>query len=265
MSSATGWCATSSAPTPRTRRVEMKVPTQEKVRYHLVRWVWVPALALVAHVAFPSSSADVAPLLEPGAQADKEIIAPFNFVVNKSEDEVQREAEELAASAKPIYEFRQRAYDSAATTMAAFFTAVDAAADQGPQAIIRAAGEFGVPVTLQEAAYLGKGGKRRALQQALERLFDRTLAQGVTGPGVLQGEQSHDLIVRRGSTESSVVRDQVLTFAQYLNRAKQLHPDKGSSVGDVLYLKLVRQFFRQTLIPKPLETERRRNELRGSV
>src|SRR2546422_4865385 len=52
----------------RTRRVEMKVPTQEKVRYHLVRWVWVPALALVAHVAFPSSSADVAPLLEPRSE-----------------------------------------------------------------------------------------------------------------------------------------------------------------------------------------------------
>jgi len=242
----------------------MNVP-REKVRYHVARWVWVPILALVAHVAFPSSAADVAPLLEPGAQAGEEIIAPFNFVVSKSEDELQREAEELAASAKPIYEFRQRAYDSTATTMAAFFVAVDAAADQGAPAIIRAAGEFGVPVTLQEAAYLGKGGKRRAVQQALGRLFDRTLAQGVTGPGVLQVEQSRELIVRRGSTESSVQRDQVLTFAQYLSRAKQLHPDAGSSVGDVLYLKLVRQFFRPTLIPKQLETERRRNELRGSV
>jgi len=149
--------------------------------------------------------------------------------------------------------------------MAAFFAAADAAADQGPQAVIRAAAEFGVPVTLQEAAYLAKGGKRRGLQQALERLFDRTLAQGVTGPGVLQVEQSRELIVRRGSTESSVQRDQVLTFAQYLSRAKQLHPDAGSSVGDVLYLKLARQFFRPTLIPKQLETERRRNELRGSV
>src|SRR2546430_4595569 len=149
--------------------------------------------------------------------------------------------------------------------MAAFFTAVDAASDQGPQTIIRAAADYGIPLTLQEAAYLNKGGKRRALQQALEKLFDRTLAQGVTGPGVLQVEQSRDLIVRRGSTESSVQRDQLLTFAQYLNRAKQLHPDAGSSVGDVLYLKLVRQFFRPTLIPKPLETERRRNELRGSV
>ncbi|PYO89090.1 MAG: hypothetical protein DMD66_06105 [Gemmatimonadetes bacterium] len=264
-SCATGWCATSSARTPRTRRVEMKLPTQEQVRYHLVRWVWVPALALVAHVAFPSGSADVAPLLEPGARSDKEIVAPFNFVVSKSEDELQREAEELAASAKPIYEFRQHAYDSTATTLAAFFSSVDAASDQGPQTMIRAARDYGVALTPQEAAYLSKGGKRRAMQQALVRLFDRTLAQGVTGPGVLQGEQSRELIVRRGSTESSVLRDQVLTFAQYLNRAKQLHPDAGSSVGDVLYLKLVRQFFRPTLIPKPLETERRRNELRGSV
>src|SRR5467141_2051671 len=226
-SCATGWCATSSAPTPRTRRVEMKLPTQEKVRYHLVRWVWVPALALVAHIAFPSGGADVAPLLEPGARSDKDIVAPFNFVVNKSEDELQREAEELAASAKPIYEFRQRAYDSSASTMAAFFSAVDAVSDQGPQAIIHAAAEYGIPLSLQEAAYLSKGGKRRGLKKALQRKLDRTLAQGVTGPGVLQGEQSRELIVRRGSTESSGQRDQVLTFAQHLNRAKtkQLPPD----------------------------------------
>jgi hypothetical protein len=88
---------------------------------------------------------------------------------------------------------------------------------------------------------------------------------GVTGPGVLQVEQSREIIVRRAGTESSVNRDAVLTFAHYLNRAKSLHPDAGSSVGDVLYLKLIRQFFRPTLVLNRLETERRRNELRGSV
>ncbi|MDP3909583.1 MAG: HDIG domain-containing protein, partial [Gemmatimonadales bacterium] len=243
----------------------MELPTQEQVRFHATRWIWVPALAVLAHLAFPSSAADVAPLLEPGARAGKEIVAPFNFVVNKSEDELQREAEELAASAKPIYEFQQRAYDTAATAMAAFFAAVDAGADESPQGLIRAARDFGVAITLEEAAYLGKRGKREALQQALNQLFDRTLAVGVTGPGVLQVEQSRELIVRRGTNESSVARDQTLTFAQYLTRARALHPDAGSSVGDVLYLKLVRQFFRATLIPKQLETERRRNELRGSV
>ncbi|MGH8721802.1 MAG: hypothetical protein ACREU4_07445, partial [Burkholderiales bacterium] len=169
------------------------------------------------------------------------------------------------ASAKPIYEFRQRGYDTATTMLAALFAAVDAVADDGPQALIRTAREFGITLTLQEAAYLGRNGKRRALRAALEQLFERTLAVGVTGPGVLQVEQSRELIVRRGASETSVARDQVLTFAQYLNRAKALHPDAGSSVGDVLYLKLVRQFFRATLIPKELETQRRRNELRGSV
>src|SRR5712691_6336348 len=143
----------------------MKLPTREKIRYHATRWVWVPFLALAAHASFPSGAADVAPLLEPGARSDKEIIAPFNFVVNKSEDELQREAEELAASAKPIYEFRQRTYDSISTTLGAFFAAVDAASDQGPQAIVRAGRDYGVTVSLQEAAYLSKGGKRQKLQQ----------------------------------------------------------------------------------------------------
>jgi hypothetical protein len=238
----------------------------DQVRYHGARWAWVLGLAVATNVAFPSSAADVAPLLEPGARANEEVIAPFNFVVNKSEDELQREAEELAGSAKPIYEFRQRASDSAATAMRAFFDAVEAgAARGGPPAIIAAGREFGVALTLPEAVYLGKGGKRTALERALTTLFERTMAAGVTGPGVLQVEQSTEIIVRRGTTESSIQRDQVLTFAMYLNRAKSLHPDAGSSVGDVLYLKLVRQFFRPTLIPNRLETERRRNELRGSV
>jgi len=243
----------------------MRLPTKDQVRYHGERWAWVFGLAVLANLAFPSSAADVAPLLEPGARTDKEIIAPFNFVVNKSEDELQREAEELSASAKPIYEFRQRAYDSTATAMRAFFDALDAAAEQGPQAILRASRDYGVAVTLHEAAYLAKSGKRRALQRALTELFDRTLALGVTGPGVLQVEQSREIIVRRSSGESSLGYDQVLTFVHYLNRAKALHPDAGSSVGDVLYLKLVRQFFRPTLVLNRLETERRRNELRGSV
>src|SRR5258705_8862937 len=104
----TAWSATSSGPTPRTRRADMKLPTQDQVRYHGARWAWVLALAVVANVAFPSSAADVAPLLEPGARTAREIIAPFNFVVNKSEDELQREAEELAPSAKPLDQFPQR-------------------------------------------------------------------------------------------------------------------------------------------------------------
>src|SRR5947199_7057494 len=116
-----------------------------------------------------------------------------------------------------------------------------------------------------EAAYLAKGGKRHSLEKALTDLFDRTLALGVTAPGVLQVEQAPELIIRRRSSETSVSRDQVLSYAQYLARARLTHPDKGSSAGDAVYVRLAGHFFRPTLVPNTLETERRRDEQRRSV
>jgi len=245
--------------------VNVRLPTQEQVRYHGERWIWVPALALLAFLLFPSSSIDVAPLLEPGKVADRDVIAPFTFSVNKTDQELAREAEELAATVKPIYEFEQRALDSAAAAMHVFFARIDAAAGQGPAAVTRAARDLGVALTPQEASYLGNGKKRRNVEAALADLFEHTLALGVTGPGVLQVEQSPDLIIRRRTSETAVARDQVLSYAQYLARARAAHPDKGSAAGDAVYVRLAGHFFRPTLVPNTVETERRRDELRRSV
>ena len=244
----------------------MILPSREQVRYHGTRWAWVPGLALLVYVAFPSSASNVAPLLEPGAVAEHEVITPFTFPVNKTDQELAREAEELASTVKPIYEFQQRAFDSATIAMHAFFAAMQNAADQGgPQAVMRVAKEQGVVLSPAEAAYLAKGGKRRGLERALTDLFDRTLGLGVTPPGVLLVEQAPDLIIRRRSSETSVSRDQVLSYAQYLARARLVHPDKGSSIGDAAYRRLAGHFYRPTLVLNSLETERRRDELRRSV
>jgi putative nucleotidyltransferase with HDIG domain len=244
----------------------MRLPTREEVRYHGSRWAWVPGLAVLAYVVFPSSATNVAPLLDPGAVADHDVIAPFTFPVNKADEELAREAEELAGTVKPIYQFQDRALDSAATALHAFFSSVETAADQGGAVgVVAAAKAHGVSLSPAEAAYLAKGGKRHNLEKALSELFDRTLALGVTAPGVLQVEQAPELIVRRRASEQSVPRAQVLSYAQYLARARQVHPDKGSSVGDAVYLRLASHFFRPTLIPNTLETERRRDELRRSV
>ncbi|OLC02961.1 MAG: hypothetical protein AUH45_07145 [Gemmatimonadetes bacterium 13_1_40CM_69_22] len=244
----------------------MNLPSREQVRYHGVRWAWVPGLALLVYMAFPSSASNVAPLLEPGGVAEHEVIAPFTFPVNKSDQELAREAEELASTVKPIYEFQQRAFDSATIALHAFFAAMQNAADQGgPQAVMRVAKEQGVVLSAAEAAYLAKGGKRRGLERALTDLFDRTLSLGVTPPGVLQVEQAPDLIIRRRSSETSVSRDQVLSYAQYLARARLVHPDKGSSIADAAYRRLAAHFYRPTLVLNSLETERRRDELRRSV
>src|SRR5207253_703002 len=169
---------------------------------------------------FPSSANNVAPLLQPGAVAEHEVIAPFTFPVNKSDQELAREAEELAGTVRPIYEFQQRALDSASIALHAFFAGIENAADQGGgQAVMRVAKEQGLVLSPAEAGYLAKGGKRHGLEKALSDLFDRTLALGVTAPGVLQVEQAPELIIRRRSSETSVSRDQVLSYAQYLARA----------------------------------------------
>ncbi|HEX4574434.1 MAG TPA: HDIG domain-containing protein [Gemmatimonadales bacterium] len=244
----------------------MRLPTADQVRYHGARWAWVVGLAVLAYAAFPSSATNVAPLLAPGAVAERDVIAPFTFPVNKSDEELAREAEELAASVKPIYQFQDRALDSAVATMHAFFAALEAAARQGGAAAVGAAARArGVALTPAEAGYLNKGGKRRDLERALGELLERTLALGVAGPGVLLVEQSPELIVRRRASEQSVPRDQVLSYTQYLARARTVHPDKGSSVGDAVYLRLASHFFRATLVPNTLETERRKDELRRSV
>ncbi len=243
----------------------MRLPTKEQLRYHGSRWAWVVGLATLAYVVFPSSATNVE-LLAVGTPAERDVIAPFTFPVNKSDQERVREAEELASSVKPIYQYQERALDSAKVAMHGFFSSVETAADQGgATAILQVVKAQGFALGVPEAAYLAKGGKRHGLEKALSEVFDRTLALGITGPGVLQVEQAPELIVRRRSGEQSVPRDQVLSYAQYLVRARAIHPDRGSSVGDQLYVRLAGHFFRPTLIPNTLETERRRDELRRSV
>src|SRR5947209_41883 len=243
----------------------MRLPTQEQVRYHGSRWCWVVFLAVLAYLAFPSSATNVGPMTV-GKPAERDVIAPFTFPGNKPDEDLAREAEELAGTVKPIYQFQERAVDSANIAMHALFSSLESAADQGGAAAIQQAAKAqGLALSPPEAAYLNKGGKRHGLERALSELFERTLALGVTGPGVLQVEQAPELIVRRRTGEQAVARDQVLSYAQYLQRARTVHPDKGSSVGDELYVRLDGHFFRPTLVPDTLQTERRRDDLRRSV
>src|SRR5439155_877321 len=184
----------------------MRLPTREELRYHGSRWAWVVGLATLAYVVFPSSATNVE-LLAVGTPAERDVIAPFTFPVNKSDQERVREAEELASSVKPIYQYQERALDSAKIAMHAFFSSAETAADQGgAMAILQVVKAQGFALGAPEAAYLAKGGKRHALEKALSKVLDRTLALGITGPGVLQVEQAPELIVRRRSGEQSVPR-----------------------------------------------------------
>ncbi|HTR21153.1 MAG TPA: HDIG domain-containing protein, partial [Gemmatimonadales bacterium] len=236
-----------------------------RVQYHAVRWVWVLGLALLTQIAFPSSATDYAPLLDVGDRAAREIKAPFDFVVSKTDDEVRRESEEDAASALPIWVVNQRVSDSALAQLHVLFASLDTASRHGASAVTRAAAAGGLTLSSSEAEYLTRSPKRHAQLAALEALLPQTLGQGVASAVSLRAEPSRQLIVRRGPNEYGVDKSQVLTAEGYLGRARGLHPDPGSSVGDLVYLKLVRRSFRITLTRDDLATTRRRNELIAGV
>ena len=150
-------------------------PTRGAIaRYHLVRWVWVAGLAALALFVFPSGVTNLARLLTIGVRADRQVVAPFDFVVTKTDEELRREADAVAASVRPIYDFRAEAYDSAQSWARGFFASLDSVAKRGREAVLLAAQRAGVPLTGAEADYLVRGSKRNAMERALGDLLDTT-------------------------------------------------------------------------------------------
>lgn len=239
-------------------------PTRGAIaRYHLVRWVWVAGLAALALFAFPSGVTNLARLLTIGVRADRQVVAPFDFVVTKTDEELRREADAVAASVRPIYDFRAEAYDSAQAWARGFFSSLDSVAKRGREAVLLAAQRAGVPLAGAEADYLVRGSKRNAMERALGELLDRTLAQGAAL--TLEPDSGLQIIVRRGASETPVERARVFTFNTYIDAVQNAQPDPGSSTAGAVFLKLARRMFRPTLIRNDLETARRRSELAAGV
>src|SRR5689334_9711040 len=230
MSCGIGWSGTSSVPTLKTPRADVSPNPAAIARYHFARWIWVLGLAVLAQIVFPTGVTDLAPLLHIGVRADRQVLAPFDFVVTKSQDELQREADAVAATVRPIYEYRGAALDSVRAVSRTYFSTTDSVARQGRDILARVSLQAGVALTSAEGDYLSQPQKRHALERALDSLFQRTLAQGVAP--TLSADSGLEVIVRRGATETPVPRAQVLTFESYLQSAQSVHPDPGSSIGD---------------------------------
>ncbi len=66
----------------------MTASVLRRIGFHAARWVWVLGLGALTVAAFPRGGRDVAPFLEAGDVADRDVVAPFSFVVSKSDEEV---------------------------------------------------------------------------------------------------------------------------------------------------------------------------------
>jgi len=190
-------------------------------RRHLGRIALAPLVAALVWAAFPSTAA-LPPLLEVGRVADADVIAPIRVVVLKDEVARAREAENLAATVKPIVTLHPEAGQQAVRAADRFFAALDSALAAGarPADAARAAG---VPLEASEAEALARAGDRGALRAAVLRTLGR-VAEGYLAPGVSPSDLGRAIVLRAGSSDREVPVESVRTFSDLLVRGAALLP-----------------------------------------
>ncbi|HKO16093.1 MAG TPA: HDIG domain-containing protein [Gemmatimonadaceae bacterium] len=241
----------------------------QRLRFHGARIGLAVALAVFTYVLFPASPAVDFPIYEVGSVASDNVIAPFAFSVPKTDADLAKEQNALMSTVAPVFTYVPAALDSSRRQLAAFAEAVNAAAaNADPRTVVlaiqQAAARQGVPLNAAEAAYLSTERRRRAMLTAVDRVFERWLGAGVASRGALDNVRG-DVSLRSNGEERRVPADSLANFSMLVARARLVHPDPGSDVGDGLYLRLLGAFFHPTLVPDLATTQMRRDEMRRSV
>jgi len=248
----------------------LRSPRQRRplLAFHGPRVALGVALAVLTFALFPASPAVDFPIYEIGSVASDNVIAPFAFRVLKTNAELQSERDAVVRGVEPVYDFVPAALDSARRSLSVFATAITQVSAGTPQvaiaAIQRAASSWGMGLSVAQAAYLASERRRAALFQSLDRVFTRWLSAGVASSGALDSVRGA-IVVRSGRDERRVDSDSVATFSMLVSRARLIHPDPTSAVGDSLYTRLLATFFHPTIVPDRTATEVRRDEVRRSI
>jgi putative nucleotidyltransferase with HDIG domain len=250
-------------PTKKSRlRLEL-APSERpgRIAFHAVRWGLLIALAMLTYLLFPVARST--PVLAVGEVAPREVIAPFEFLVYKAPDEVEREVAAMVATLRPIYDIDQAAADEALQRTDRIFAALDSATT--PDELIAAGASVGLELTTEQAEYLMLPGMRGAYARATRTMMRQQLPRGVAAPRFAEDEPSPEITIFRGDSRTIVPRDSVDTFERFIEGRVAVHPDRTSDVGDGILVMLIGNVFRATLVPNQDETARQREELRSSV
>ena len=237
----------------------------ERLRFHLVRWAPLFAVALLTYLAFPPPTGTGAPVPAVGEVFKRAVVAPFAFEVRKSPEEIAREGQSRALTAQPVYRFSASAYDSSLAAARGFFAELERAAEAGGAAAVESAIASRVRLGPEETRYLGDSTSRRQLQEVATHFLAEGLQRGVADAGAIRSEVSKDISLRRGEIERIVARDSILTFADLMEQAEAAGSNLPTAVGQRTLRRLVGAFYHPTVVLDPFVTTVRREQLRGSV
>lgn len=234
------------------------------ILFHAVRWLPLAAAAVVGYVLFPPPAVVVTALPDAGRIAERTVVAPFSFETRKSREEIATEGESRALTVRPVYRYSPTAYDSALSAARAFFAELERTERQDPD-LLRAIAATRASLGPEETAYLTSEPRRRRVQGIVTHFLAEMLSRGVGDAGVLRGEPSRQVSLRRGDVERVVPLDSLLSFADLIERAEAAASALEDPVGQRAVRRLVGAFYHPTIVPDLTLTSTRREQLRASV
>ena len=179
-------------------------------------------LAVLTYALFPEAPATQIPIYEVGAVATDNVIAPFAYEVPKTEQELQREREDVARAAQPVFRFVPEAADTSQLLLDALEESLGQAAAARPANIAlieRSARPYGVVLSPAEAAYLASPSRTERLMSSVRRVFDRWVAGGVVPTGAVD-QLRGEVLLRRGAEEHRLPADSLFSFGQLISQAR---------------------------------------------
>jgi cyclic-di-AMP phosphodiesterase PgpH len=236
----------------------------DRIQFHVVRWVPLLVTALVTYALFPPPTGMMTQVPQVGERASRAVVAPFPYQVRKSTEEMAREGEARALTAQPVYRFSPTSYDSALASARAFFGDLERASNEGPE-LMRAVAATQAHLGPEETRYLADPERRHAMQELVTHFLGETLSRGVADAGVMRGEASRQITLRRNDTERVVARDSILTFADLMEQAEAAGIMLEDPAGQRTLRRVVGAFYHPTIVPDPTVTTARREQLRASV
>ena len=258
--------ATGSGSTAAMRAPTRKIP----VHGHAMRALLALIVALATYVAFPATPVVDVPLFEVGSVATQNVISPIAFSVPKDADELEAERANAARTVLPFFRFDSVAADSSLRLARQFMSKIgEAATGAGTETslqvtAVRAVTEsLGVRLLAADWVYLANERQRNELSSTIEAAIGRILSSGVAATGSLD-TIGGNVSILKGDTARIVHSDSVLTFAQFLARARAEN-SALNSIGERLMGTFLTSFFRPTLVLDRLATADKRDEARDAV
>jgi hypothetical protein len=227
------------------------------------------AVALATYVAFPATPVIDSPLFEIGSVATDNVISPIQFRVPKSDADLQLERADAAQAIPPTFRYLPAAADSSLARVRVYMDSLEKAAAgvepaQQAAAVRARSDSLGLRLGAVEGVYLANSRQRAALLVSLETAIRRLLANGVAPTGAMDTIRGSITLVQGDSTRT-LRADSIITFVQFLARARGQETGELGSVGEGLFDKLLTTSFRPTIVPDRAATESRRAAARFAV